>query len=394
MDNMNEPDNQGHPDPGFRSLENKVSTLERQIAEQQDRLRDYDKSLVERIADVDDDRRTTASRLQRAWQSQLEEINDRLGRQRVVVIGALVLFLVVGGVVLFLAYHQANIDRQLLADDLAELKLELGQTSGKPANADSVQAELTRLSAAVNEITSSLGRQDEKHAGSLDTILEDERTAREQTDAVIGAEVQRLEAKQESLMRELETIREALETAEATKAESGHGLPDSSPAEDAKQDPAQQPAAATVEPPLEFNTTSPTEGVNSPEETPAGVAEQLYADDPGKAVTDASPDAETPKTLVVADNTYALQLIGFYSLDALLKFANRNDLPERLYYSNETVQGRPWVALIHSLHEDYSSASAQLHNLSPELVAIDPWIRPIRAGVELSVLDTGSQRRP
>ena len=67
MDNMNEPENQGHPDPGFRSLENKVSTLERQIAEQQDRLRDYEKSLVERIADVDDDRRTTASRLQRAW---------------------------------------------------------------------------------------------------------------------------------------------------------------------------------------------------------------------------------------------------------------------------------------------------------------------------------------
>jgi DamX protein len=107
-----------------------------------------------------------------------------------------------------------------------------------------------------------------------------------------------------------------------------------------------------------------------------------------------SPDAETPKTLVVADSTYALQLIGFYSLDALLKFANRNELPERLYYRKETLQGRPWFALIHSLHEDYSSASAQLHNLPPELVTMDPWIRPIRAGVELSVLDTGSQRRP
>jgi len=67
MDNMNEPENQGHLNPRFRSLENKVSTLERQIAEHQDRLRDYEKSLVERIADVDDDRRTTASRLQRAW---------------------------------------------------------------------------------------------------------------------------------------------------------------------------------------------------------------------------------------------------------------------------------------------------------------------------------------
>ncbi len=146
MDNMNELENQGHPDPGFRSLENKVSTLERQIAEQQDQLRDYEKSLVERIADVDDDRRRTASKLQRAWQSQREEINARLGRQMVIVIGALVLFLVVVGVVLFLAYHQANIDRQLLADDLAELKQELGRTSGKSADTDSVRAELSRLS--------------------------------------------------------------------------------------------------------------------------------------------------------------------------------------------------------------------------------------------------------
>ena len=393
MDNMNELKNQGHPDPGFRSLENKVSTLERQIAEQQDQLRDYEKSLVERIADVDDDRRTTASKLQRAWQSQREEINDRLGRQMVIVIGALVLFLVVVGVVLFLAYHQANIDRQLLDDDLAELKQELGRTSGKSADTDSVRAELTRLSAAVNEISSSLGQQDEEQTDSLDTILKDERIARDEVDAVVGAEVQRLEAKQESLMRELETMREALETAEVTKAAPGPGLSDSSPAEDAKQDSAQAPAAAIVEAPLNFTPTPPTEGVSSPDETPVAAAEQAFGDDTGQAVTDASPDADTTKTVVVADHTYALQLIGFYKLDDLLRFANRNDMPERLYYREEIVRGRTWFSLIHSMHENYASASAQLHNLSPELVAMDSWIRPIRVGVELTVLDTDSQRR-
>ena len=392
MNNMNEPENQGHPDQGFRSLENKVSTLERQIAEQQDQLRDYEKSLVERIADVDDDRRTTVSKLQRAWQSQREAINDRLGRQMVIVIGALVLCLVVVGVVLFLAYHQTTIDRQLLADDLAELKQVLGRTTGKPADADSVRAELTRLSAAVNEISSSRGRQDSEQADSLDTILEDEQIARDVADAVIGAEVQRLEAKQESLMRELETMREALETAEATKAASGHGLPDHSPAEDAKQDSAQEPAAASVEPPLEFSPTPPTEGVSHLDETPVATAEQPFDDGPGKTVTDASPDVETPKTVVVTDRTYALQLIGFYKWDALLRFTNRKDLPERLYYRKEIVQGRPWFALIHSMHEDYASASAQLHNLSPKLVAMDPWIRPISVGVELTILDTGSQQ--
>ncbi len=394
MDNMNELENQGHPDPGFSSLENKLSKLERQIAEQQDQLRDYEKSLVERIADVDDDRRTTASKLQRAWQSQREAINARLGRQMVIVIGALVLFLVVVGVVLFLAYHQASTDRQLLADDLAELKQELGRTSGKPADADSVRAELSRLSAAVNEISSSLGQQDEEQTDSLDTILKDERIARDEVGAVVGAEVQRLEAKLESLMWELETKREALETAEVTKAAPGPGLSDSSPAEDAKQDSAQESAAATVEPPLEFSSTPPTEGVSSPDETPVAAAEQRFGDDPGQAVTDASPDAATPKTVVAADRTYALQLIGFYKLDDLLRFANRNDLPERLYYREEIVRGRTWYSLIHSMHEDYASASAQLHNLSPELIAMNPWIRPINVGVELTVLDTGSQWRP
>ena len=394
MDDINEPENQGHPDSGFRFLENKVSTLERQIAEQQDQLRDYEKSLVERIADVDDDRRSTTTQLHRAWQSRLEEFNNRLGRQMVIVFGALFLFLVVVGIVFFLAYHQANIERHLLTDDLAELKQELARTSGKQADSKSVQEELTRLWAAVNEIGSSGSRRDETQTDSLDAILEDERIARDQADAVIGADVQRLEARLESLKRELDTMGEAMETAGATKAASGHGLPEGSSAEGAKQDSAQEPAATTVEPPEEFSPGHPTEGVSSPEDIPAAAAQQPFGAKPQENITDASTDVGTPKTLVVANDTYALQLIGLYNLDMLLSFANRNDLPQRLYYREETVHGRPWFALIHSLHEDYASAEAELENLSPELVAMDPWIRPISAGVELTVLDMGLQRQP
>jgi DamX protein len=143
---------------------------------------------------------------------------------------------------------------------------------------------------------------------------------------------------------------------------------------------------------LKISPTPPTEEVRKTEEIPAVVAEQPSGDGPGKTRTAASPDAETPKTLVVANDTYALQLIGFYSLDALLNFADRNDLPQRLYYREETANGRPWFALIHSLHKDYASAEAQLEKLSAELVALDPWIRPLDAGVELMVLEAGSQR--
>ena len=354
MDNINEPDNQAYPDPKSRSLEDKVGTLERQLAEQQNQLRDYEKSLVERIADVDDDRRMTASKLQRAWQSQIEEINDRLRRQMVIVSGALILFLAVVGVVLFYAYDQATNDRQLLADELVELKQELARTSSKPVAEDSLQAELARLSAMVKAITTSRGIQDEKQADSLYTILEDERIAREEADAVNDAEVRRLEAELERLTRKLETLAETRENEETTKAES-----------------PQEPSEAM----------------------PAAAAEQPLDGDAGKAATDVRPDTETPQTLIAANSIFALQLIGFYDLDSLLRFAGkRKDLPARLYYRKETVQGRLWYSLIHSLHEDYASAEAQLRNLSPELVAMDPWLRPIRVGVELTVLDTGSKR--
>ena len=349
MDNMNETENQGHPDPEFHSLENKLSALERQIVEQQDQLRDYEKSLVERIGDVDDDRRTTASQLQRAWQSQLEQIDDRLRRHRVAVIGALVLFLVVVGVVLFLVDHKATIDRQLLADELAELKQELAGRSGQPSDADSMRAELSRLSAAVNGISSSPARQDEKQVDRLYADLEGERLARDKADAVIGAEVQRLEAKLEGLMRELGSTREATKTKEATTAASGHQLPDSSTTQEAMQDSAQGSAEASVEAPVESSDTPPAKAVSSPEETPAA-AQPPSGDEAGEKVTEASTDAATTPTLVVAEDSYALQLIGFYSLDTLLSFTDRSDLPQRLYYRQETVEGRPWFALIHSLY--------------------------------------------
>lgn len=356
MENMNETKDQAYPDPGFLSLENKVSSLERQLDEQQNQLRDYEKSLVERIADVDDDRRKTASKLQRAWQSQLEEIDDRLRRQSVIMVGALILFLIVIGVVLFYTNYQATGDRQLLADDLAELKQELGHTTSKPAVEDSMRAELSRLSAKLSEITASRGLQDEKQADSLYTTLEDERIAREEADAVNRAEVQRLAAKLESLMQKLETLREALETGEATQAES-----------------AQEPA----------------------EPIPTSAVTQSIDGDSGNTATDVIPDTKTSHTLVVANSSYALQLIGFYDLDSLLEFVtNRNDLPERLYYRKEAAQGRLWYSLIHSLHEDYASARAQLQNLPPELVAMEPWIRPIDVGVELTVFDADLQQRP
>ena len=94
----------------------------------------------------------------------------------------------------------------------------------------------------------------------------------------------------------------------------------------------------------------------------------------------------------VGNRTYALQLIGFFSRDALRQFADEHDLPAQVYFRQDTYRGRPWFALIYSLHESYEGAEAELSRLPPELVALDPWIRPLKAGEELKLLRSGTGR--
>ncbi len=66
---------------GLAALGAELSTLSAGLAAQGDQLRDAERSLVDRIADVDDDRRRTQGQLQRAMQSQYDEVDARLRRQ-------------------------------------------------------------------------------------------------------------------------------------------------------------------------------------------------------------------------------------------------------------------------------------------------------------------------
>ena len=51
-------------------------------ADRDARLEAIEQSLIERIADVDDDRRRTASALQRALETRVEEMDAKLRRSR------------------------------------------------------------------------------------------------------------------------------------------------------------------------------------------------------------------------------------------------------------------------------------------------------------------------
>jgi DamX protein len=124
-----------------------------------------------------------------------------------------------------------------------------------------------------------------------------------------------------------------------------------------------------------------------PEEAKAGAADTIVSE------IDAASDESAEATLVnlpaTGDRAYALQLIGFYSRDSLQAFASREDLPKRIYYLAEKHRGRPWFALIHSLHADYASAQEAVSRLAPDLIAMKPWIRPLRGSEELLLLESG-----
>ena len=91
----------------------------------------------------------------------------------------------------------------------------------------------------------------------------------------------------------------------------------------------------------------------------------------------------------ISARRFALQLISFYSSDPLSEFASRDDLPARIYALRETVNGRPWFSVIHSLHASLDEAVGQISRLPTDLVALSPWIRPMREGTELDVVTTG-----
>ncbi len=69
-----------------------------------DQLSDAEISLVDRIADVDDERRRATARLQKAWQTHQDEVDARLRRQGWKSAIALLLLTLVGAGIVFLAF--------------------------------------------------------------------------------------------------------------------------------------------------------------------------------------------------------------------------------------------------------------------------------------------------
>ena len=310
---------QGAPAPA--GLETQLAALGAKLIELEDKLRTTEVALVTRIADVDDDRRDSATRLQRAYHAQREELDIRLGRQRSLMLLLSVLVLLLIGSLATVGYLAFDAMRESILQEIAPVKtaIERLQVGGDAAQTQATREKLSQLSAAVKSISTTverLGTEPDEHQG-------------------------------------------------------------------AGTQPAPAPPAAAAQPP-----TAPDPAQTPPQ--PASAAPSGAADTPSAAAP--SPAAEAPRSQTadtaatafeVGDRPFSIQLMGFYSLDELQRFARRFDLPAQVYYREEIYQGRPWFVLIHSLHPTREAANATLTSLPRTLSSLGIWIRKLDADAEV-----------
>ncbi|CRI66558.1 putative Sporulation domain protein [Thiocapsa sp. KS1] len=369
--------------PDTADLAAQIASLSDKVARHRLEFQAAENALVTRIADVDDDRRLTTNRLQRAWQTHRDEIDARLRHQASIFVGTLLLIAVLLGVALLVAYGQLDTARRALLEEVSRLRVDYEQLAAVATHDATLQESVANLRASV---------------ATLSESLPPSTAPTDMPAPVAGANDSRASAVGEvtSTVSEPEPEPEPKPSAEPVSEPSP-------PAAGSKDTAALQPPEK-----LDGQETEPTPGaapepVQEPEETPTAAPSgdpspphdtAPEVDETGAQVAVGST-AETPgplvsiadEPLIVGAQPYALQLIGFYSLDDMLDFARREQLPARVYFREESYQGRPWFVLIHSLYPRYSDASESIDKLPPELAMLDTWIRNFPPETRLGILD-------
>ncbi|MTW21535.1 SPOR domain-containing protein [Allochromatium palmeri] len=357
-------------------------------------------ALIARIADVDDDRRHAATRLQRTLQTQRDELDERLKRQGSLMAMLLLVFsLLVAGTLVFFLF-KLNATQEAFETQISDLQQTLEQIEPASLTEPDPQthAQLERLSAALAGISKSIERLSEEATTTpldLDLHLEPEPTlpaAQPEPEPEPEPEIE--PAPEAETAAELETA-PVVPTAISPALDPEPEL-ESEPEPEPEPEPLVPDAApsepATEQPPAELEPTpASTEVESSPveQETPL-VEDAPSAPNPEEAAVPATADSSAfdPRSLMinsvpVGDRPFTIQLIGFHTLQALEDFAADSALPMVYYYREETYQGRPWFVLIYSLHQTREDAEAVVAKLPPELANLNIWIRRLKPETEL-----------
>ncbi|MBK1643996.1 hypothetical protein CKO25_04860 [Thiocapsa imhoffii] len=466
------------------SLAERVALLTRLVARQRNDYQDLETKLVARIGDVDDDRRLTSNRMQRALQTHHDEIEARLRKQAAIFAAILILITLLIGLASFYAYSRLDEARQELITTRAQLGGDDERLAAISAQNAAIEASLAGLRGSIALLSQSIERlktvppapseredaapeSPDLQTPSTDTAnilsgrepllsppaddLEDQRvetappadpqrTAEEARPApaedgstasgTLSTEPPGTAATPERptpftappdqdadptapvAATARDAVEQALEEPEPTEAPA---RPDEDSVEPDPETPTREPAAPTpppdtaaavpesatsaLVPPADTTTTesdisdsdpSESDTIEEQRDAPAIVAPstpEVAPERPG-ADTSEPPHARIMEELQqVGNDNHALQLIGFHSLDSLLDFAQREALPERVYFREESFQGRPWYVLIHSLHPARAAAVGAQEELPDTLALLDLWIRPLPPETQLGIIE-------
>lgn len=434
------PDTPGSPaapasDPTGPGVEAPLAAVHLALEDLANKLRDTEVALIGRIADVDDDRRRTGIEVRRALDAQRDEFDDDLRRRGLAatLFGLLALLLAVaaGGFSYYLAdANKAEISGQLSGIQEAVARLSAIDTAPLNKRLGQLDEAVTRLSgdleekvearqSGVTDLANRLKGLEETLASKSEPVPEpavssDAVEALEAAGADLAKKVEDLQKAQERLGKDMLLLRDSLANILASAnlpLERKSFAPEESSPEQAEIPPAaadaQKPGgtARAASTGVKGSGDQPTPATSAtPAATPGNQTEGQPPTAPGGTAlgTSSSPglavigDAQTPagsgsaageNDLVLAEPQQALQLISFRDLEAVQRFAQRPDMPPRVYYRTESRGGRPWYAVFFGLYPDAAAATAAKAALPAELGALQPIVRPLKAADRLQVLE-------
>ena len=383
------PGSPGNPDqgrPGDASATgggDRLTALDSALEAQANKLRDLEVALIGRIADVDDDRRRTATEVRRALDAQRDDIEEEI-RRRGLVTTTFVLFaflVSVGAATLGLfqintgdakigaqlsgiqeaVARLSTIDTAPLDERLGELDQAVTRLSGDlETKVDERQSGVTDLANRLKGLEETLASQPEQSPAKPDA-LKKETEERQAADADLIARIEEIQKAQERLGKDMLLLRDSLANTLASA---------NLPLEQKTWTPEEAPA-----------TPAATAATAAPPAAPAPLPTPVSAPEAGAA------PALVEGVITVGDQPQALQLISFKNLEEVRRFASRPDLPGRVYYREESHRGKSWYALIYNLYKDPAAAAEAKAALPAELAALKPIIRQLDAGTQLQVLD-------
>lgn len=432
-------DARGDVEARLEALASEVTRLSEALRAQKMAFQDVEVSLVSRIGDVDDDRRQAATRLQRTLQSQRDDLDERLRRQSsLITVIILVFFLLVGGALTFV-YYQVGGMRESLAAQVGEIGKTVDRLNS-PApvtEKDPIASEqLTKLSEAVEEITTSLERlSEEAEATALAAATPSEapvqpttatapttpaaetaaepatETRAEESETAPGGEIPASDgAAATDMVEQAEPTKAAPPPSEIETSAPSAPAPAATPPEQSAADadesevPEASTAAQTPRPAPGDETGDMSQdaasGASETPEQPAQAAAVEEASAAALAPVDQPqvPEATEPATetedvteptagrIQLGDQNVTLQLLGFYSLDDMERFVAGHELPSTLYYQTTTYRGRPWYVLIHSLHASQEAAEETAGALPADLAKLQIWIRQLDPEDEVTLV--------